>query len=83
LNWIVSSPAAPAAHSPAAPPDAVFVFEAVIASRSVQAPSFAAVSETLLTVIVAAEAKAERRTPTRTPMAVRPGFLDLTVHPPA
>ncbi len=59
-NAIVSSPATPAAHSPAAAPDAVFVFAAMIASRSVHTPSLAAASDVLLTVIVAARGR-ERR----------------------
>src|SRR5438105_9346655 len=46
----------PAAHSPAAAPEAVSVLAAVIASRSVQAPSFAATSAKELTVIDAARA---------------------------
>src|SRR6266849_2697772 len=53
---IVSTPALPAAHSPAIPPEAVFVLAAVIASRRVHTPSLAAVSAALLTVIVLAPA---------------------------
>jgi hypothetical protein len=45
LNAIVSSPVDPATHSPAAAPDAVLLFAAVIASRSEHFPSFAVVSE--------------------------------------
>src|SRR5215471_17384943 len=57
-NAIVSttSPPSPAAHSPNRLPDDVFVFAAMIASRSVHLPSFAVVSSVLLTVIVAAVA---------------------------
>jgi hypothetical protein len=54
LKAIVSSPGAPATHSPGSAPDAVFVFAAVIASRSVHTPSLATESAALLTVIVAA-----------------------------
>src|ERR1017187_1561910 len=60
-NSIVSSPAAPARHSPAAPPETVFVFAAMMASRSVHWPSLAATSAVLLTVIVAARADAGAR----------------------
>jgi hypothetical protein len=48
---IVSSPV-PAAHSPEAAPEAAFMLADVIASRSVQRPSFAAASEVELTVMV-------------------------------
>src|SRR5207237_2168450 len=63
LNAIVSTvgEAWPAAHSPAAAPEAVFVLAAMIASRSVQAPSLAAVSAVLFTVIVLARAEAAVR----------------------
>jgi hypothetical protein len=43
----------PAGHSPATPPDGVLVLFAVIASRSVQTPSLAAVSAVLVTVMMA------------------------------
>src|SRR5579862_3706116 len=57
-NAIVSTvgAASPAAHSPAETPDTVSVLAAMIASRSVQAPSSAIVSAVLLTVIVLASA---------------------------
>src|SRR2546430_11370850 len=63
LNAIVSTvgEAWPAAHSPAAAPEAVFVLAAMIASRSVQAPSLAAVSAVLVTGIVPARAQAAVR----------------------
>src|ERR1700693_190746 len=63
LNAIVSTvgKACPATHSPAKPPEAVFVLAAVIASRSVQTPSLASVSAVLLTVMVAARAEATAR----------------------
>src|SRR6266851_2075425 len=66
-NSIVSSPAAPAAHSPAIAPEAVFVLAARIASRRVQKPSLAPTpSAVVLTVIVFArtEAAARKRTAT-------------------
>src|SRR5215813_2234029 len=62
-NAIVSTVGAtsPAAHSPAEMPDAVFMLAAMIASRSVQAPSSAIVSAVLLTVIVLASAPLARK----------------------
>ena len=51
LNVIVSAPL-PAAHSPAAAPDAVSVLAAMIASRNVHCPSLElTVSAVLLTTI--------------------------------
>jgi hypothetical protein len=47
--------AAPAAHSCASAPDGALVLAEVIASRSVQVPSFAAASPVELTVIVVAD----------------------------
>src|SRR6266540_2467098 len=78
LNAIVSTvgKAWPAAHSPAAAPEAVFVLAAMIASRSVQAPSLAVVSAVLLTVIVLADASTGRRSRARAttvPKRRRPG----------
>ena len=55
LKVMVSAPD-PAAHSPAAAPEAASVLAAVIASRRVQAPSLAATSASELTVIEAASA---------------------------
>jgi hypothetical protein len=49
----VSAPE-PAAHSPAAAPEAVSVFAATMASRSVQSPSLAVVSAIEFTVMVLA-----------------------------
>src|SRR5437773_2780717 len=69
LKTIASTvgPGEPAEHSPASAPDAVLVCAAVIASRSVQTPSLAAVSALLLTVIVAADAtEAAKPRPIRT-----------------
>ncbi|MFO0955375.1 MAG: hypothetical protein U0526_02455 [Candidatus Saccharibacteria bacterium] len=60
---IVSVPE-PAAHSPTAAPETASVFAEMIASRSVQAPSLAAISPLLLTDSVAAEAR-QRITPTQ------------------
>src|SRR6266478_1337891 len=78
LKAIVSTvgEAWPAAHSPAAAPEAVLVLAAVIASRSVQTPSLAAVSAVLLTVIVLAraEAAAKRRGATTPRESARVGF---------
>ena len=51
-KWITSVPE-PAAHSPAAAPEAVSVLAVMIASCSVHLPSLAEVSSVLLTVIVA------------------------------
>lgn len=48
--------AEPAAHSPIAAPEAVFVLAAVMASRKVQIPSFATVSALLFTTMPAAYA---------------------------
>ena len=52
---IVSAPA-PAAHSPAAAPETLSVAAELSASRSEQEPSFATVSDAVVTVIVAASA---------------------------
>jgi hypothetical protein len=71
-NTIVSRPAVPAPHSPARAPDAVSVFAAVIASRSVHLPSLAAVSAALLTVIVAARAAAGARSSAAQAAKVKP-----------
>ena len=58
LNTILSvSEAEPAAHSPAIVPEAVLLFAAMIASRNVQRPSLATVSELLLTKMVLAAAE--------------------------
>src|SRR5512138_1917304 len=72
LNSIASRPTAPATHSPTAPPDAVLVTTEVIASRSVQTPSFAAVSAVLVTVMTTpaeSEAAHDRKTKTRDPQS--------------
>src|SRR5262245_31352896 len=59
--------ASPAAHSPAAAPEAVLLLAACIASRRVHSPSLpSTASAVLLTVIVLAEATGAR---TRRPMA--------------
>src|SRR4029077_9166020 len=75
----------PAGHSPAAAPEAVCVFAAMIASRRVQAPSLAATSVRELTDIEAAIAcetaseprrgKARRRAPSRRIMGGHTGRL--------
>src|SRR5260221_1261338 len=65
-NWIVSSPAAPAAHSLTIAPDGMFVLAAMIASRSVHWPSSATTSAVLLTVMVAARREAAMRKKTAT-----------------
>src|SRR5262245_46245502 len=52
--------ASPAAHSPAATPEAVLLLAACIASRRVHSPSSATTSAVLLTVIVLPEATGVR-----------------------
>ncbi len=55
---LMASVVPPAAHSPPIAPEAVLVLAATIALRSVQAPSLAAVSPVLLTVMSTAKADA-------------------------
>src|SRR5438874_6618541 len=84
---MVSAPD-PAAHSPAAAPEAVSVLAAVIASRRVQAPSLAATSASELTAIEAARAedtpidpmspRAARSAPRRRSTA---GDMGINLHP--
>jgi hypothetical protein len=61
LKLIVSAPESPDTHSPGVAPEAVFEFEARIASLKVQNPSSAAESADEFTTIVAAARPGEAK----------------------
>src|SRR5689334_3781958 len=80
-KWMTSAPASPFAHSPGIAPEAVFVFAATIASRSVHLPSSAAASEELFTTITAECAAPAASDPAAARARARPRRrrLDFTV----